>query len=445
MNYDQAVHSLFSLGKELASPRQPALSSAQGARVQKFGLENISALAEALGNPHLAVPCVHIAGTNGKGSTAAMLESIVRAAGLRTGLYTSPHLETINERIRINGENISDDDFAAAWTTVHSAIELLLAAGKLAAHPTFFECITAMAFVAFQSSGVQFAIYEVGLGGRFDATNIVQPDVAVITAIDFDHENYLGHSIELIAAEKAGIIKHNIPVVIGEHHPETAPVFEEKAKKENAPLSFADHHHYVTDWKYGRHTLDVEIATTPVADMVEWYTLDLAGIYQTRNLVTVLESVHVLRGIGWKLEPPVVRRALREVKKLTGLHGRWEIIHEHPDIILDVAHNEDGIRQLLRQIEVTDHEELHIVLGLVKDKAIDKILSLLPGEANYYFTRAQIPRALPEEELAARARAAGLKGHSYATVPEALEAAKATAKPKDLIVVCGSVFVVGEV
>jgi dihydrofolate synthase/folylpolyglutamate synthase len=256
--------------------------------------------------------------------------------------------------------------------------------------------------------------------------------------------NLLGDTLPAIAAEKAGIIKHNIPVVIGEHHAETAPVFEEKAKKENAPLSFADHHHYVTDWKYGRHTLDVEIATTPVADMVEWYTLDLAGIYQTRNLVTVLESVHVLRSIGWKLEPPDVRRALREVKRLTGLHGRWEIIHEHPDIVLDVAHNEDGIRQLVRQIEVTDHEELHIVLGLVKDKAIDKVLALLPREANYYFTRAQIPRALPEEELAAQATNAGLKGQTYPTVPEALQAAKTRARPKDLIVVCGSVFVVAE-
>jgi dihydrofolate synthase/folylpolyglutamate synthase len=257
--------------------------------------------------------------------------------------------------------------------------------------------------------------------------------------------NLLGNTLPAIAAEKAGIIKKNIPVVIGEHNPETASVFEEKAKKENAPLTFADKHRYVADWKYGRHTLDVEIATSPIADDVEWYTLDLAGIYQTRNLLTVLEAVHMLRGRGWKLEAPVVRRALKQVKRLTGLHGRWEIIHEHPDIVLDVAHNEAGIRQLLRQIEVTDHEELHLVLGLVKDKAIDTVLTLLPREANYYFTRAQIPRALPENQLAAQAIAAGLKGHSYPTVTEALEAAKAAARPKDLIVVCGSVFVVGEV
>jgi dihydrofolate synthase/folylpolyglutamate synthase len=302
-----------------------------------------------------------------------------------------------------------------------------------------------MAFDYFARNKVDIAIVEVGLGGRLDSTNIITPDLSVITNISYDHMNLLGDTLPAIAGEKAGIIKKNIPVVIGEHHPETAPVFEEKAKKEDAPLTFADRHRYVTDWKYGRHTLDVEIATSPVAADVEWYTLDLAGIYQTRNLLTVLEAVHMLRGRGWKLEPPMVHRALRQVKHLTGLHGRWEIIHEHPDIVLDVAHNEDGIRQLLQQIEVTDHEELHIVLGLVKDKAIGTILSLLPSQGAYYFTRAQIPRALPQEELAAQAAAAGLKGHAYPTVIEALQAAKAAAKPKDLIVVCGSVFVVGEV
>jgi dihydrofolate synthase / folylpolyglutamate synthase len=181
MNYDESVRALISLGRELGAPRQPAQSNADGARVQKFGLENISILAADLGNPHLSIPCVHIAGTNGKGSTAAMLESILRAAGMRTGLYTSPHLEVINERIRINGQNISNEDFAAAWTRVQSSIESLMASGKLSAHPTFFECVTAMAFAAFAALSVEFAVYEVGLGGRLDATNIVEPDVAIIT------------------------------------------------------------------------------------------------------------------------------------------------------------------------------------------------------------------------------------------------------------------------
>jgi dihydrofolate synthase / folylpolyglutamate synthase len=427
MSYDETLDYLFS--------KLPMYSRVGGAAYRE-DLTNTILLIESIGHPERRFPSVHIAGTNGKGSSSHMLAAIFQQAGYKTGLYTSPHLKDFRERIRINGKMIDEAavcDFVERIRPVSEAID-----------PSFFEVTVAMAFDYFARNNVDIAIIEVGLGGRLDSTNIITPDLSIITNISYDHMNLLGDTLPAIAAEKAGIIKHNIPVVIGEHHAETAPVFEEKAKKENAPLSFADHHHYVTDWKYGRHTLDVEIATTPVADMVEWYTLDLAGIYQTRNLVTVLESVHVLRSIGWKLEPPDVRRALREVKRLTGLHGRWEIIHEHPDIVLDVAHNEDGIRQLVRQIEVTDHEELHIVLGLVKDKAIDKVLALLPREANYYFTRAQIPRALPEEELAAQATNAGLKGQTYPTVPEALQAAKTRARPKDLIVVCGSVFVVAE-
>jgi dihydrofolate synthase / folylpolyglutamate synthase len=408
-----------------------------GAAAYREDLTNTIHLLESIGNPEQKFRSVHIAGTNGKGSTSHMLAAIFQEAGYKTGLYTSPHLKDFRERIRINGKMIDEAavvDFVHRIRPVSETID-----------PSFFEVTVAMAFDYFANNNVDIAIIEVGLGGRLDSTNVITPDLSVITNISYDHMNLLGDTLPAIAAEKAGIIKHHIPVVIGEHQPATAPVFEQKAEREQAPLSFADQHRYVTDWKYGRHTLDVEIATNPVADIVEWYTLDLAGIYQTRNLVTILESIHVLRSLGWKLEPPMVHRALRQVKKLTGLHGRWEIIHEHPDIVLDVAHNEAGIRQLLRQIEVTDHEELHLVVGFVKDKAIDKVLSLLPPEANYYFTRARIPRALPQEELAAQAAFAGLKGHSYPTVPEALQAAKAAAKPKDLIVVCGSIFVVGEV
>ncbi|MGA8766950.1 MAG: Mur ligase family protein, partial [Candidatus Acidiferrales bacterium] len=228
MNYAESVRALMALGRELASPQQ--------ARVQKFGLANITLLAEALDNPQRKTPCVHIAGTNGKGSTAAMLESILRAAGLRTGLYTSPHLERINERIRINGADISDEDFAAAWTRVHASIESLLASGKLAAHPTYFECITAMAFAAFAESGVAFAVYEVGLGGRLDSTNIVVPEVAVITSIDFDHESFLGHSIAEIAGEKAGIIKPGVPVVSSAERPEAREVIAQRCSELGAPL-----------------------------------------------------------------------------------------------------------------------------------------------------------------------------------------------------------------
>src|SRR6202522_3641030 len=299
MQYDQAVHDLFSLGKELASPRQPALSSAQGARVQKFGLDNISLLAEALGRPHVAVPCVHIAGTNGKGSTAAMLESILRAAGFRAGLYTSPHLESINERIRINGETISDEDFAAAWTTVHSTTESLMAAGELAAHPTFFECVTAMAFVAFASHDLQFAIYEVGLGGRFDATNIVTPEIAIITAIDFDHENYLGHSIELIAAEKAGIIKPRVPAISASERPEARAVIASQTAKMNAPLTEIDVAFHLESIQ---NSAGLYCATAIGSESAKKLALRLApslpGAFQIRNALTAATAAILLAGKG---------------------------------------------------------------------------------------------------------------------------------------------------
>jgi dihydrofolate synthase / folylpolyglutamate synthase len=232
MNFEKSVSALLSLGRELASPQQ--------AGVQKFGLENISALAQELGQPQRTAPCAHIAGTNGKGSTAAMLESILRTAGFRTGLYTSPHLERINERIRINGENIADGDFAEAWMRVHSSIEGLMASGKLAAHPTFFECVTAMAFVAFARKDLNFAVYEVGLGGRLDATNIVEPAVAILTPIDFDHENYLGHSIEEIASEKAGIIKRHAQVVSATQRPEARAVILKRCTEMGARLIEVD-------------------------------------------------------------------------------------------------------------------------------------------------------------------------------------------------------------
>ncbi len=428
MDYPQTVEYLFS---------KLPMYSRIGAAAYREDLFNTIALSEFIGNPERRFKSVHVAGTNGKGSTSHMLAAIFQEAGYKTGLYTSPHLKDFRERIRVNGKMIEETfvvDFVERIRPLSESID-----------PSFFEVTVVMAFDYFAQQQVDIAIVEVGLGGRLDSTNIILPEISVITNISFDHMNLLGNTLPIIAGEKAGIIKKGVPVVIGEKHPETAPVFDQKAEQEGAPLTYADHRRYITDWTYGRHTLEAEVATTPVAADMEFYTLDLAGIYQTRNLLTVLETVHVLRGRGWKLEPAVVHRALKQVKKLTGLHGRWEIIHEHPDLVLDVAHNEDGIRQLLLQIELTDHEELHLVLGMVKDKAIDKILDLLPRQATYYFTRAQIPRALPEEELAVQANARGLKGGSYPTVAEAVQAATAHAKTKDLIVVFGSVFVVAEV
>jgi dihydrofolate synthase/folylpolyglutamate synthase len=428
MDYAQTVEYLFA---------KLPMYSRIGAAAYRTDLTNTWQLSEFIGNPERRFKSVHIAGTNGKGSTSHMLAAIFQEAGYKTGLYTSPHLKDFRERIRINGAMVNEDfvvDFVERIKPLSEQMD-----------PSFFEITVVMAFDYFARAQVDIAIVEVGLGGRLDSTNIIIPELSVITNIGFDHMNLLGDTLAAIAFEKAGIIKPEVPVVIGEYHTDTAPIFEERAHEERAPITFADKHHYISDWRYLRHTLTAEVATNPLADDKQYYTLDLAGIYQTKNLITVLEAVRVLTGKGWQLDHRHVTGALRQVSKLTGLHGRWQIIGERPDIVLDVAHNEDGIRQLVRQIELTDHEGLHIVLGMVKDKAIDPILSLLPPQAVYYFTRAQIPRALPEGELAARAAAAGLQGHPYPTVAAALAAAKAHARPKDLIVVCGSVFVVAEV
>lgn len=428
MDYAQTVDYLFA---------KLPMYSRIGAAAYRKDLTNTWQLTDHMGNPERAFRSIHIAGTNGKGSTSHMLAAIFQEAGYKTGLYTSPHLKDFRERIRINGEMIPEAavvDFVERIRPVSEQMD-----------PSFFEMSVVMAFDYFAREKVDIAIVEVGLGGRLDSTNIITPELSVITNIGYDHMNLLGDTLAAIAFEKAGIIKKGIPVVIGERHPETAPIFDQRAHEEGAPIQYAEAQRYVTDWKYDRHELVVEVAASPVASDVSFYRLDLAGIYQAKNLLTVLEAVHVMKRLGWKLEAKTVAHALSRVKKLTGLHGRWELIAERPDVVLDVAHNEDGIRQLVRQVEVTDHEELHIVIGMVKDKAIDTVLGLLPRQAKYYFTRAQIPRSLPEAELAVQAAVFGLRGHSYPTVAEAVAAARGRAKVRDLIVVCGSVFVVAEV
>jgi dihydrofolate synthase/folylpolyglutamate synthase len=428
MDYQQTLTYIFS--------KLPMFSRIGTAAYRK-DLVNTVLLSEFLGRPERSFPTVHIAGTNGKGSTSHMLAAIFQSAGYRTGLYTSPHLKDFRERIKINGQMIREDfvvDFVQRIRLLSETID-----------PSFFEVTVAMAFDYFAVEQVDIAIVEVGLGGRLDSTNIIVPELSVITNIGYDHMNMLGNTLPAIAAEKAGIIKRQTPVVIGEHHHDTAPVFEQKAKDEDAPLTYADQQRFVSDWHYHRHHLIAEVSTSPVSDDKEIYQLDLPGIYQTKNLITVLAAIHLLRAKGWKLEPAAVHHGLQHVKKLTGLHGRWELVDEHPDVILDVAHNEDGMRQLVRQIEVTDHEELHIVIGMVGDKDIQRALALLPSTAHYYFTRADIPRALPEDKLAEQARSYGLQGDTYPSVAEALKAARTHAKARDLIIVCGSVFVVGEV
>jgi dihydrofolate synthase/folylpolyglutamate synthase len=412
------------------------LFSRIGAAAYKEDLDNTLRLCEFLDNPHTTFKSVHIAGTNGKGSVSHMLAAILQCAGYKTGLYTSPHLKDFRERIKINGEMISQE-FIVRFT---EKMKPLIAEIE----PSFFELTVAMAFEYFKEEEVDIAIIETGLGGRLDSTNVITPELSVITNIGMDHMNLLGDTLEKIAGEKAGIIKKGIPAIAGEVLPETLPVFEKKAKEKQAPFFIASKIRQAADWKWVKHELVVEIAEEHKTDH-DIYHLDLAGIYQRKNLLTVLEACHQLNEKGWKLDHSVIHKALGQVKKLTGLHGRWDIIHLSPTIVLDVAHNEDGVHQLIEQIEMTDHHELHLVVGFVKDKEIDNILSLLPETAHYYFTQAAIPRALDAESLAQKAGIHGLKGKIFGDVNAALTQAKEKAGKNDLIVVCGSVFLVGEV
>ena len=427
MTYLQTIDYLFS--------RLPMFSRI-GTAAFKKDLTNTITLCGHLGDPHQKFKSIHIAGTNGKGSASHMLAAILQTAGYKTGLYTSPHLKDFRERIKVNGEEV-DENFVIEFTEkTKPLIEEI--------EPSFFEITVAMAFDYFAKLEVDIAVIEVGLGGRFDSTNIITPELSVITNIGWDHMNILGDSLEKIAFEKGGIIKQNIPVVLGETLPETKPIFEKIAAEKKAPIHFASQKRSIAGWEWKNHELIVEIAEADKTDHRK-YHLDLPGIYQSKNLVTVLEVCSVLKELQYNITEKDIHTGLQKAKKLTGLHGRWEIIHEHPVIVLDVGHNEDGIRQIIQQIELTTHHALHIITGMVKDKEIDKILSLLPPSAHYYFAQAHIPRALPAETLKETARGFNLKGKVFTDVNEAIKDAKSKAHKDDLILVCGSVFLVGEV
>ena len=407
-----------------------------GASAYKADLTNTRALCESLDNPHNKFKTIHVAGTNGKGSVSHMLAAILQTAGYKTGLYTSPHLKDFRERIKVNGEMIDEHSVIDFTQRITPQIEKI--------SPSFFEITVAMAFEYFANQQVDLAIIETGLGGRLDSTNIIEPELSIITNIGWDHMNILGNTIEKIAFEKAGIIKRGRPVVIGEMSAETGKVFEKIAAENKAPLFLASRKRQVMDWNWKDYHLVVEIGEDSSPDH-KIYELDLPGLYQAKNLLTVLETCSHLKEMGWKMEDADIKKALKNVRKTTGLHGRWEIILINPMVVLDVAHNEDGIRQLVQQAELTEHRGLHIVLGMVKDKNIDAVLKLLPRHAHYYFTKAQIPRAMAEDELAVLASIAGLKGESWSEVNAAINCAITRAQPEDLIIVCGSVFLVGEV
>ncbi len=399
-------------------------------------LVNTIRICSFLNDPQQNIKTVHLAGTNGKGSCSHMLAAILQHCGYKTGLYTSPHLKDFRERIKVNGKKIEQDFVTSFTENIRPLIDEI--------NPSFFEITVGMAFDYFHKQQVDIAVIETGLGGRLDSTNVITPELSIITNIGLDHMNLLGDTLELIAAEKAGIIKKNIPVIIGEYSSATADVFNSVAALNDASIIFADKLRYVSEWKHEKGYLTTDVIENKDDSRVS-YQLDLPGYYQLKNLITVCEAVHQLRSFGYQLPEPKVLAALTQVKKLTGLHGRWEVVHQHPEVVLEVAHNGEGIQQVLRQIELSDFHRLHIVLGMVKDKDIDRVLKLLPKEASYYFTNAQIPRALPAEQLKAKAETAGLAGETYNEVNLALKTAMGKASANDLIIVCGSVFVVGEV
>lgn len=426
MTYEQTLHYLY---------EKLPLYSSIGIRAYKADLDNTLALCKHLGDPQKKIKTIHIAGTNGKGSTSHMLATVFQQCGYKTGLYTSPHLKDFRERIKINGEMIPRDfvtAFVEKTKTFSEEIE-----------PSFFELTFVMALEYFVHQNVDIAVIETGLGGRLDSTNVITPLLSVITNIGFDHMDILGDSPGKIAYEKAGIIKPGIPVVIGEAIPETKIIFREKARQTDSAIFFAEERFAIKSVKPGNETLRVEVLDIDKKQNNN-YTLDLTGLYQAKNLLTVLTAIDVLKNI-FSLEEKYIHKALGNVKNFTGLHGRWEVIRRKPLVVLDVAHNVDGIQQLVNQINNSRYKKLHIIFGIVKDKEIKKVLQQLPLDAEYYFTRAHIPRALPENELLERAGEFHLKGSSYSEVNMALKAAMDAASEEDMIIVCGSIFVVGEV
>ncbi|MGO9641522.1 MAG: bifunctional folylpolyglutamate synthase/dihydrofolate synthase [Candidatus Acidiferrales bacterium] len=442
MTSDEAVRYLLALGRELASPQQ--------ARVAKFDLANTSILTERLGHPERAYPTVHIAGTNGKGSTAAMLASILAAAGLRAGLYTSPHLERIQERIRLGGREITDQEFAAAFDRIRAAIEDLLAKGRLAAHPTFFECLTAMAFDYFARPGgneaserAEFAVFETGMGGRLDATNVISPEVAVITQIAFDHENYLGHSIEEIAGEKAGIIKPGAWVVSAAEHPAARDVIRRRAKEQNARLVEIEERfeveHPRTERTHGSTRFE---ARDKESGRTIELTVPLAGRFQVRNALAALAAARLLGERGFPTDDAAIARGIAEVR----WPGRLERVGEGPAVYVDGTHNPAGARELAAFWEENfSCAAIHLVYGTLRDKAVDEICGLLfPRAASVILTEPRQSRGLKAETLADMTRHLAPNCEIVRDPAAALERAVQLAAPEDAIFATGSLYLVAD-
>jgi dihydrofolate synthase/folylpolyglutamate synthase len=410
-----------------------------GAAGFKKGLGNTEALAEALGHPETKFKSVHVAGTNGKGSSSHMVAAVLQSAGYKVGLYTSPHLREFTERIRVNGQELAPA-YLVQWVASHQELFATI-------QPSFFEMCVALAFDYFAAEQVDVAVVEVGLGGRLDSTNIITPLVSLITNISYDHQAMLGNTLPEIAGEKAGIIKPGRPVVVSQTQPEVQAVFEEKARREASPLLFADTRYQARlagPPPAGAEAVQLLNITRDGQPYLENVALGLLGDYQRLNLPGVLATLDELRAQGFDLPESAVRQGLREVTRLTGLRGRWSIIGQQPLVVADTGHNEAGLRLVLAQLAKVPHRHLHMVIGTVNDKDVAKVLALLPQQATY-FCQADIPRALPAEELASQAAAAGLTGQVSGPVPVAVAAARAAAGPDDVVFIGGSTFVVAEV
>jgi dihydrofolate synthase/folylpolyglutamate synthase len=427
MNYPDSVRFLYALGNEI--------------KTAKFGLERIIAVLDAMANPHKGYGIVHVAGTNGKGSTSAMLDSILRAAGLRTGLYTSPHLERINERIRVDGKEISDAEFAAVFTRVRQAIEELLASGRLAAHPTFFECVTAIAFVYFAEAKAEFAVCETGMGGRLDATNILLPEVAVITQIDFDHENYLGHSIEEIAGEKAGIIKPGARVVSAAEHLIARVVIRRRCAEQSAFLVEIENAFFLEDvvahdgcFSFTAISYDSGVRI-PVA-------LRLPGRFQVRNALTALATVRMLAERGAPIDEEAITRGFAAAS----WPGRLEKINERPEIYVDGTHNPAGAREIsVFWEQFLANRKIYLVYGAMRDKAVDEIAGLLfPRAAAVILTTPAQSRAISAPLLAEMTSHHARRAEIVPDPRQALARALELAAPDDVIFITGSLYLVGE-
>ena len=424
MTYKEAEEYLYTRLPMYQRIGEPAL---------KPNLDNTQKLLDALKKPHQAFKTVHIAGTNGKGSSAHSIASVLQAAGYKTGLYTSPHLKNFTERIKIDGVEVARNFVINFVEKNQSLIESVA--------PSFFELTVAMAFDYFRNESVDIAIIEVGLGGRLDSTNVIRPEVSLITMIGWDHANLLGNTLDKIAFEKAGIIKSGIPVVIGTSQPDLLPVFLKKAEEEKAPLHLAQD---VTleefkDEIFTKHKVKIE-------DQMMEILFDIRGSYYLKNIPGIIKTILLLRKKGWVISDQAIKNGLEHVTKSTGLKGRWQLLQQWPITIADVGHNQDGLQELFAQVSKTIHNHLHLIYGTVDDKDVEKILSLFPKtNTTYYFTTAAVPRAMTMTKLHQAAKNSGLEGEPFASVNLALNAAKKVANREDIILVCGSTFVVAEI